>query len=164
MVKYDEAVIKTVLSLFREYCRTDEIKLSLKDKESLMEGIDVEKFRCMDDRYGLLAYDNWALPIFLNEHPTMDTEVIGEGLNKESRVIFENVRVQTFAYALADIYCGDVPDKAIMYAAMVESGHAAGVLPKLHRRRHRAMSDTSVDYIAANILAKRVRDGNTQIT
>ncbi len=106
----------------------------------MMNGIDLHKFSCYHEWIGLLSYGQWALPVLLNEHPCKDLENVGEGLDKNSREIFETIRRETFVQALVYYMDGNVDDKTLIHAALIEAGQSAGVLPRVPSKNRRKSS------------------------
>jgi len=118
----------------------------------MMKGIQLHKFTCAHAYYGVLSYENWALPILLNAHPTKSLDNVGEGLDRYSKEIFDIIRHQVFVRSLVHIMDGNLTDQMLMYAALIEAGHSAGVLPKLSERSSRIK-------IEADFIIKQRRQG-----
>ncbi len=134
MAKFTAEEIDRILLLFRRYLTTNRLKLKLKDKEMMVKGIHLHKFTCLNPYYGMLGYEQFSLPVLLNAHPTKDLENVGEGLDKFSEKVFKMIRHQVFIRSLVSIMDGELTDQITIYAALIECGHACGVLPKAPKR------------------------------
>ncbi len=133
MKEFDEVVIKKILGIYRKYCQTGILKLRNEDRKRFMEGIVFTEFNSAHDNYGIIGYHRWAIPVVFHEHPTHDLDYIGEGLDKNSREIFHIIRKRVFAECLCDLWEGKISDKILLYAALIESGHAAGIMPLMRK-------------------------------
>ena len=160
MANYTEDEQRLILRLYREYCQCKQhkFKITPEDKQVLMQHIkNIQDFSVYNYQ-GYVCYRRFALPYQLPTQtgPSTRTLEAGEGISSKEHDILAHIEQRIQIEALIDLWKGDIPDVCILFAAIVEAGFGAGLLPRPLNRG--AQDENQVAVSAKAIMKQRKED------
>lgn len=120
MVEFDEDAIDKILFTYREWLRTNKLKLDPELRKVMLKNITLTKFRIHSYTTGILQYSNWVIPIAVNYVPAISSRLYGEGYDTWEYNTVATFRVRALGYALAEIWMGNLTDLMCLYASIIE--------------------------------------------
>ena len=130
---YDKEEIELILSKFRKYLSTNQLILTKEERQTILNKIDIKKFTCNQDNWGVVGFGVWSLPILFVKHPNKKLTQTGEGIEGHRINIYRDMKRKIFARCLVDIWDGNVTDEMLIYAALIEVGNGLKVIPKMNK-------------------------------
>lgn len=132
MERYAKTEIHKILSSLNKFYTTGKISLEDKDRKIFIKCINPKKFKIIESLSGLLSYEGWAIPYAINDPSYGRPRNPGEGLERGMKKVFDGVSDKLYVDGLVSIWKKNVPDVAIIFAAVIEISHQVGVLPTLN--------------------------------
>ncbi len=130
MVKFTGIEAERILSIFRKSLQTNEFILTEEERKFMLNGIAPESFNCFNARDGMMGYKLWALPMVLAPKYLFSVrQVRNQRLSNRKMHIYEDMNHQIFVNCLLAVWDGKISDKALLYASLIEAGHALKILP-----------------------------------
>ena len=152
MEGFTETEIQKILSLYRSYLQTNQIRLTEEERGFMLKGIDLKEFRCVTIMNGIIGYKGWSLPIlFVKEQDkTLLENAHALALEQKHIRIFKSINEMIYASCLLNIWNGSVSDEMLIYAALIDAGHHQEVLPII---KESSRNFTTVDRQASALLS-----------